>query len=592
MRHIVGTYSQLPFAASIEDYETLLHKQLKPLLTMIYQNQNFKLLLRLGMNVFEYIENNHPEINMLINDLCRKNQVELLTSSCFDTVLSLVPVQDRSQTIEKTTTFLRKRFGKHANGLWCYCQIFTPAIIPMLNLCDLNYIVISSFNHSQNTSLISKPFYMDEMGKSTVVFPSDDRFSKIVSEYSKNPDSYSERIVNDFEKAAASASNITSIAMINLDQLKGCDKIPEIFSVLYNSFGNSCTLPSDFLRENNVKKSFYLPAGLYGRDFNPGKAVSINQIIIDSPMLNRHFSLLNTYRDIVKSCKKNSDERKHLDCLLQKASSASLYIPEFSDNPAILNSVNKNLCETESILESIKLLPEDIVMNSDRNKSKIMASKNLICYLDTVGAVISRFSIPAYHYDLCFNCGNGFFSDLIRNSSTSKTTDISQKKFELTSLDKKSQDIFAKCPTVEIDRIPLNITKRFKLRQNTAIADIGIENIGNTALKNNVYECCFDLSLPFANSVALSGSETLSETPVEGNRTIISHKNLPLTFDIFTSDKAFFSRKDVFVQNEKQNSAQYRYTRIKLSKKINIDSMEELHFTIAIKIEKNTRRQS
>ena len=116
MKYILGAYSQLPFGSPEEDYEALLSKQLKPLLTLMYQNPTYRLLLRLGSNVFEYLEQKYPEINMLINDLSRKNQLEMLTSSYYDTFINLVPAPERFPQIEKTTTYIRKHFAKKPNA--------------------------------------------------------------------------------------------------------------------------------------------------------------------------------------------------------------------------------------------------------------------------------------------------------------------------------------------------------------------------------------------------------------------------------------------------------------------------------------------
>ena len=49
MQYILGAYSQLPFGASREEFETLVARQLKPLLTMVYRNSELKLLFRLSI---------------------------------------------------------------------------------------------------------------------------------------------------------------------------------------------------------------------------------------------------------------------------------------------------------------------------------------------------------------------------------------------------------------------------------------------------------------------------------------------------------------------------------------------------------------
>ena len=146
MQYILGAYSQLPFGSSKEEFETLVARQLKPLLTMVYRNSELRLLFRLSITEFDYLEMYHPELNMLINDLCRKGQLEILTSTYYDVVLSLIPSHERPSQIEKTTTSIRKRFSKKPRGLWFYNQVFNTPSVPLVGMSSLDYVVISTYN--------------------------------------------------------------------------------------------------------------------------------------------------------------------------------------------------------------------------------------------------------------------------------------------------------------------------------------------------------------------------------------------------------------------------------------------------------------
>ncbi len=155
----------------------MVSKQLKPLLTMVYNTKDIKLLFRLSIAEFDYLETFYPEINMLINELTRRSQMEILTSSYYDVILSLIPTHERASQVEKTTTYIRKHFSRKPRGLWFYNQVFNPTSIPVVGLCGLDYTVISTYNQISNSVEATKPFYTDEMGKDVLVFPIDDRFS-------------------------------------------------------------------------------------------------------------------------------------------------------------------------------------------------------------------------------------------------------------------------------------------------------------------------------------------------------------------------------------------------------------------------------
>ena len=137
MKYILGVYSQLPAGSSKEEFDTLVSKQLKPLLTMVYNTSGLKLLFRLSITEYDFLETYYPEINMLINELSRRGQMEILTSSYYDVILSLIPSHERSSQIEKTTTYIRQHFSKKPRGLWFYNQVFNPTTIPVVGLCAI-----------------------------------------------------------------------------------------------------------------------------------------------------------------------------------------------------------------------------------------------------------------------------------------------------------------------------------------------------------------------------------------------------------------------------------------------------------------------
>lgn len=586
MKYILGAYSQLPFGSPEEDYEALLSKQLKPLLTLMYQNPSYRLLLRLGSNVFEYLEQKYPEINMLINDLSRKNQLEMLTSSYYDTFINLVPSPERFPQIEKTTTYIRKHFAKKPTGLWLYNQVFSPVIIQGMMLADLNYIVLSGYNQILNSVVATKPFYMDEMGKTTVVFPSDDRFSKEIADCAKSRDSL-EKLLSSLEKITPVTGNAVSTIMLNMDQLCYTEGSSACYQMLFGKIADNCTLPTEYLKEHEITKQFYIPSGIYGRDFQAGKVCSINQLILDSDLSKKNYNLLNILRDISKDSKKNTDARKNLESLVQKAGCSSLYIPEYSINPKVRRSVSRCICEIESILASQDLLPNHADADGDKVPEEVVSTKSMICYLNTKGAVVSRLNYINALYDIVFANSDGLFSDSLRNSVTSKVIDLSSKRFEITPLDKKRQDFYAKSPAIEVEKVKLNITKRFKFRLNTLVVDVGIENFSSLPLKDYLYESDINLALSDPDKIESEISN------YETNSLLIETASMPFNIQIFTSETVNVSKKD-FTQKVQSISGErdcYQYTQYKIKKKFSVNAGEEIHFNIALKIDKNTRRE-
>lgn len=596
MQYILGAYSQLPFGSFDEEFEALYSRQLRPLLTMIYQNPSYKLLMRLSCGELEYLEANHPEINMLIGDLCRKGQLELLSSSFHDVVLSLIPTHERSAQVEKTTTYIRKRFSKKPKGLWCYNQVFSPQFIPMLNLSGLEYIVMSCFNQQSNSTLATKPFYMDEMGKGTVIFPTDDRFSKETADYFKSKDSL-EKYIQNIEHLAQTVSSPINTIMINMDQLLFQDGSSAVFSALYKTLGGSCTLPNSYLADNEIIKTGYLPAGVYGRDFSLGKASSINQYILDNPQLSRNYGVLNTVREAIRDSKKNSDERKNMENLLMKASSSSLYIPVQGDVPPLRRNSSRYLCEIESILSKMTAttMPLEADADCDRTTEYIINGKSIISYLKEKGAVLSRLIYNSSFFDFGMHDGKGIFSDSFINTRNGKEIDLSNKIYEVTPLDKRRVDFFAKSPQIELEKVPVLVTKRFKFRQSTVIAEIEIENLGNVSIEGFIYENTINLAMPKECVFETTDGVIVNEEKAVSTKNIsVNDKTCPYGISIALSDSMMVNAKE-FMQNCQTwlgDKSFYEYTQLKIQKKLTLKPMEDTHFTIGLKIEKRKERNN
>ena len=593
MQYILGAYSQLPFGASKEEFETLVARQLKPLLTMVYRNSELKLLFRLSITEFDYLEMYHPELNMLINDLCRKGQLEILTSTYYDVVLSLIPSHERPSQIEKTTTYIRKRFSKKPRGLWFYNQIFNPPAVPLVSLSSLDYIVISTYNQINGVKESSKPFYTEEMGKAALVFPTDDRFSRLTSDLYRKSITL-EKYLNECASCANATNSAISTIMLNLDQLMATEGSVEVFDVLYKTLGKKCTLPGLFMQDNEISRTHYLPNGIYGRDFSIGKATSINQLIYDKPMLARNYGLVNLLREVLRDNKKVIEDRKNLDNLLMKASSSCLYFPDECDSPSIRRAINRFACEIEGMLARMDAspIPEETDIDFDRTEEYPIIGKANIAYLSRRGAVLSRFVVSQDLADIAMHSGEGLFSDSFVNER-GKETKLFEKTYEVTPLEKKRSDFFATIP-VTLGKVQINLNKRFKFRQNTVVVEVEIENLSSEKLTDFTYVNTINLALPKSLSVTCPEGVIEDNQEVFTQSAMIQEKTYPLSVSIVLGEEATVHRTDFYrkARSWLGDRTYYEYTQLKIQKKLSLQPFEETRLSIGFRTEKRKEKHN
>ncbi len=588
MNIIVGAYSHITHGSSNEECSQLLDRQLRPLLTLAFSNPDFKFVLRLGIPYIQWLETNHPEINMLIADLCRNNRLELLSSSFHDALLQLEPTHERSVHIEKTNTYLRKRFTKRPRGLWCIEQVFSPGIIQIMENSSLDYIILSSYNQNIGQSLVKKPFRMEELGKTTVILPSDDRFSKEVADCS-NEGCTAKTLNASFEKLLDSVSG-NEVIMLNMDQLLRCEGSSVVYKTIMDKVADKTILPYDFISNREISSMYYLPYAVYGRDFNIEKSITLNQYILNNPLLNRMHRCINLMRDCSKTLKKNSDSRKLVEYLLMEASSGMIYIPQVCLNPEIRHGTDSALSEIEKILYDQDMLPAYADLDGDLFPEYITGNKVYTVYLNAKGAVISRLNVFSLKSDVALNQGQGLFRDSIKNG---KTYDLSVKRWELTAVDRKRQDFFAKSPLIEVNKSIICVSKHFKSRQNSVTVDYEVENMGKTPLNDLVFETVLNLSFPGSDSFADSEGKTLDEKGITTNRIVLANKINGLYFELVSTSDFLVSVRNICADADTPLGVvkQYQYTQIKLQKKIKLPGSEALKYSFTLKAEKRRGRQ-
>lgn len=579
MKYIVGGYSQLSFGTKDSSFEVLLSRQIKPVLTILYNNPSLKFLLKLTMAEFEWLDCNHPEINMLINDLCKKGQLELLTSSYYDSDISMIPTHERTSHIEKSTAYIRKKFSRRPRGLWPSFQIFNPSLISVMELSSLDYIVSSAYNQSSNRVLFNKPFCMKEMGKEVTVFPTDDAIAKLLNENLKS-EYKADRIKDELKKLFKASSNGLNTYMLNMDLLAKYENTSDIFMHVFSIAGNGCTTPSDFLNEHPVSKYGYLPSGYYGRDFYVGKNQSLNQNIMESNILSKNLFSLDFFRNCIKSSKKGLEIRSLLDELEMEASSSALYIPSFAQDSSYRRYCSKKLCEIEKLLASQNILPTSIDISLNHCVSEVSSTKNIIAYLSAKGGLLNKLNYTNSFYDLALNSESGLFYDTIKAKDSSKIVNISNKVFDIQVLDKRRNDFTATCNQVEFEGAVVSVTKKYKFRQNYLSVEYDVVNSCTEDIKDSIFETIFNLSLDkdplFAFDNSMKQMFEYSGKAIDLDLSVIFDKETNITSKTVYSDVATVGG----------NIKDYQYTQFRIQKPLTLKPMESMNFSVMIKMDR------
>ena len=108
---LFGTYNHQPEGTPPERFEAVYQQAYKPFLSLLYKYPRIPGVLHYCGSLFEWLEDTHPEFIMLLKEMIRRKQVELLGGGYHAPVLPLLPDGDKLGQIEKLSTFIRTTFG-------------------------------------------------------------------------------------------------------------------------------------------------------------------------------------------------------------------------------------------------------------------------------------------------------------------------------------------------------------------------------------------------------------------------------------------------------------------------------------------------
>lgn len=191
---IFGTYNSQPAGADDYQFEKAYQEAYKPFLTVLYNFPKTRVVLYYSGILLEWFEQNHPEFIMLLNEMVKRRQVELLGSGYYDPILPMIPNSDRIGQIELLTTYIRKNFGKRPRGSWVTQQVWDPSLAYMFASSGMDYLFLDDhhlYNAGGNDRNMYEPCITEDQGKIIMVFPVVRKFKNCIPQKSPRD------IVND-----------------------------------------------------------------------------------------------------------------------------------------------------------------------------------------------------------------------------------------------------------------------------------------------------------------------------------------------------------------------------------------------------------
>jgi hypothetical protein len=171
---IFGTHNNQPVGNFDYIIENVYQRAYKPFLSIINNYTDFPVTLHYSGILLQWLEEHHPEFIMLLVEMTKNKQVELLGGGFYEPVLSMIPNPDKIGQIEHLTTFLRQRFGRRPRGFWVTERVWEPSHAFTLSASGIEYIFLDDI-HIKSGGVEDNDLYYsfltEDQGKTISVFP-------------------------------------------------------------------------------------------------------------------------------------------------------------------------------------------------------------------------------------------------------------------------------------------------------------------------------------------------------------------------------------------------------------------------------------
>jgi len=396
---ILGSHAHIPSGSPESEFENIYENRMCPFISNLYRYSNINAVLHYSGVLLHWIERNHPEFFMLIDDMVIRKQIEMIGGGFYEPMFPIIPTQDRIGQIELMTTYLRRQFSKRPQGCWIPGMVWEQQLVSSLSASDMHYTFLSQEQFKLaglNDDALFHPCITEDQGKLIVVFPvslseekklAEKSFSSTFNELKKKLDE------NQKTSADNSLQGNKIICVFPEKILSSPDEAPD---TVWHSFFEEIslsegivetTLPSKILKnQKTYKKASFPNSSMLEKNYSP------RSYLIAHDEANGIYSKM-IFTNVLINQLKGDKSRKHsAKEEMWKAQDSYLYSCE---NGCFRNEIRKSayssLLRAECLAiekgkKSLSLIQYDF--DFDGNKEYLFQDSSFNCYIRQKGASI------------------------------------------------------------------------------------------------------------------------------------------------------------------------------------------------------------
>jgi len=192
---ILGFSIHFPLGSDPAAAERSYQARVRPLLSRIYANPALPVAVHLSGAALKMLDSAHPEIVMLIKELARRKQAEIVGGGYSHPRLPLIPLTDRLGQIEQATTLIRQAFDKRPRGCLLPGMHWELQLASTLNAAGIEYTFLDESLFRVAGCDPRLPQVTEDQGRTVTVFPAKASFGAALD---ADPSAFARAVAADF----------------------------------------------------------------------------------------------------------------------------------------------------------------------------------------------------------------------------------------------------------------------------------------------------------------------------------------------------------------------------------------------------------
>jgi len=147
----------------------------KPFLDVFEKYHDIKMAMHFSGCLLDYFEDKHPDFLDRVKLMVDRGQVEILAGGYYEPIFTSIPEEDRIGQIKMMTSYVKKRFGQKAQGMWTPERVWSPELAKDFNKAGMKYSILDD-EHFIKAGLSEEElfgyFTTGEKNKEIGIFPS------------------------------------------------------------------------------------------------------------------------------------------------------------------------------------------------------------------------------------------------------------------------------------------------------------------------------------------------------------------------------------------------------------------------------------